>query len=264
MFLAFGSLSVSGLADPTPATPSDSQPEPAFPVTKQIGPLENSAGSQSATVEVGGEWQGGMPFEIASATYTDDEIATVRAVGPKEIIIEGKKVGQTQIALWLKYRPQIPYIIKVTVKEVVPQIPASLLKPSGKLFPVKQEEHLPVATGPVTNLRVPSGGFHEVRHNSGIIEATYSNGAVLEIVANSRFNLVVIGKGVGQGELAVRVRRTPTDTVGEVKRYAISILKPFPIASSSRIPLVESLEAEIKKRDERIKELERRLAEKTG
>jgi hypothetical protein len=266
-FTICGCLTTKAQADPQPDTKSTSQATPAaFPVTKQATPLKFRAQGKPIKFYVGWNPVIKFPSDIISVTYANGDIALPRAAGPRMMHIEGKKLGETEIAIWMKNQPQTPFLMRVKVVKTITtptdgRILASSPGPYQKPFPIKEVEQLPTTTVPVENIELGTGRDRLLTFKSDILEVNTSSGSTLGAFAVNGRTLVVIGQATGNAELLVRTRRSDTDTAGAINRYTVTVVHAEPTPMALRDKRIKSLEEDLRKRDERIRELEKQLAE---
>ncbi|RYG62125.1 hypothetical protein EON80_23395, partial [bacterium] len=168
---------------------------PAFEVKQQVGPLETSQPGMFIMARVGQRTVVKLPFDVASASYVDGQIAMIHADGERNIAIEGKKVGHTEIAVWMKRGPQRPIIMAVNVLEawVTPKFGASTggaSSASGKVgvstsgpykkpFPIREQEPVAVSPGSVQAMSIDTNSYQELIFPSEIIDVGYSDGGIV-------------------------------------------------------------------------------------
>jgi Flp pilus assembly secretin CpaC len=260
------------LAENAEFAPTDTfEAKPAFPVTQQKDALKTAAQDWPLVVQVGRRSTIQMPSEITSVTYADANIALPHATGLKGIDVEGKKVGQTEIAIWMKARPETPFLLKVLVLETVPKPTlestrqpyiSSTPEPYKRPFPIKEVAELPNDIGPVEGIDIGTGRDYLLTFKSDIFEVNTSNGSILRVFAVNSRTLAITGRAVGKAQIVVKTRRSPSDTEGEAKRYLVNVAKAGLTPLATQETRMKSLEEELRKRDERIRELETQLAEK--
>ncbi|RYG64332.1 hypothetical protein EON80_19420 [bacterium] len=189
-------------------------------------------------------------------------------------------MGHTEIAVWMKRGPQRPIVMAVNVLEawVTPKFGASTVGASSakgkvgvstsgpykKPFPIREQEPVAVSPGSAQAMSIDTNSYQELTFPSEIIDVGYSDGGIVGAFAIHNRALAITGIASGQVELFIRTRRFESDEVGQVQRYAITVVKAAPEAPVLWKEREKTLKAEIKKQDARILELEKELARRNG
>lgn len=247
--------------------------KPAFPITKQTAPQKTSHEFLTMTVRIGAEPILMLPFDIASATYTDSDIAVPRPIAANRIAIVGKKVGKMEVILQVKGTPERLFTIKVSVEETPPpakrpvrasdsRVTYSGPAPYKKPYPVKEVAEMLTDTRARKTIEIGIENSRILDFDVDIIEVVHSVGGQIGVAAIAPRSVAIIGKSLGEAQLLIRTRRSPSDQTGQTEQFKITVVKAAPNSVGAWKEREKELKAEIEKRDERIRELERQLAEK--